>query len=257
MAAFKNQFSQQSPFDLPLRPEFFGWPSQIAIEAKAIISTSDIAWLTAVGNQLERVISKAVAAPSPTAIGRLMSMPYFAAMFDDAMTIGRSTFRDMYGDFNLLMEGHDAHDWDAELVKSTKTDRLLVFCLWKLVDAEAALGPLGGTGDMERGGAYTVEAMRALQSAQMILMQMNIATNRSNQSNAVKTKNAKKNRADALAMANSMYFQDIEDAADYVAARIPKSTNAKGMQSTYTAGYMVRILQQEGWQPWKSPDSRY
>ena len=178
MAAFKNQFSQQSPFDLPLRPEFFGWPSQIAIEAKAIISSNDVAWLTAVANQLERVIRKAVAAPNPMATERLKTMPYFAAMFRDAMNIGGSTFRDMYGDFNLLMEGHDAHDWDAELVKSTQPDRLLVFCLWKLVDADAALGQLGGTGDMERGGAYTVEAMRALQSAQMILMQMPTASSR-------------------------------------------------------------------------------
>jgi hypothetical protein len=256
MAAFKNQFSKQSPFDLPLRPEFFGWPSQIAIEATAIISSKDITWLTAVANQLERVIRKAAESPNPKATERLNTMPYFAAMFKQALNISPQDFRDMYGDFNLLMDGHDSHEWEAELVKSTESDRFSVFCLWKLVDAHTELGPLECPKDVERGGAYTIEAMSSLQTAQMILMQMRTATKRSKKSNEVKTLKAQRNKKAALEMANSMYFSDIDDAAHHVAGHFKKGIDADGRPTTYSEQYMKRILQSGKWIKWKSPDGK-
>ncbi len=249
MAAFTNQFSQQSPFDLPLRPEFFSWPSQIAAEATELVSCKDITWLSAVALQLESIVSKAAASPIPNVTEDLRNMKYFASLFRDIANIHPSVFRDMYGDFNLLMEGHDSHDWSAEAVKSSKADRFLVFCLWKLVDANTELHSFTFEGDMQKGGAYTIEAMRALQVAQSIKFEEQVISARNRENGVLANPNAEVNRLRALEMAEELPFRSMSKAAEHIADNLVKGTTKAGKETFYGTDWIKDWLRDAGWKP--------
>lgn len=263
MAAFTNQFSITDPLNLPVVPQFFGWPYQISREAADLLDGRSIGWAKSIASQLERVIATAANSSDLPLLGPKQSKAHITRTVLKLKNISREA----YGDVNIFAAYEIDHDWNSEAVHSERWERYAVLALWKIVDAYIALDdkpiPNGEfamaaqeIASWNAAGGHALEAMRALQTARTMLMEIAAASKRSKHSNSVKTDRAKKNKDAALTMANSMYFKDIEDAAEYVAARIVKSEDSKGYKSTYTEGYMVKILQAGGWRPWKSPDSR-
>ncbi|WP_342616593.1 hypothetical protein [Rhodoferax sp. GW822-FHT02A01] len=252
MAAFTDQFSRQSPFDLPLRSEFFSWPNQIAQEAIALVSSRDIEWLTNVGRQLERAISISTIVAVPKDSPDAGNKQFVASTFREKTNIPLSVFRDLYGDFNLLMQVHDLNDWDLSEVKSSKADRLLVFCLWKLVDASIIFqnrAPRNAASTLERGGAYTIEAMRALQAAQSILHEKRLVSDRNRKNGVRANPNAETNRLRALEMAEEFPFRSNTEAAEYIASNLVKEVNKAGKETFYSIDWIKDRLREAGWVP--------
>ena len=250
MTAFTNQFSQQSPFDLSIRYEFFGWPTQVANEAIALAPNKNLHWLTAIAIQLEKVIAEAAARPKPRTSGH---MQWLASLAREHTNVHITVYRDIVGDFNLLMEAHDTHPWHKESVQSTKVDRFIVFCLWKLVDANTEL--LNQEPDRDKlkatlkGGAYTMEAMRALQVAQSIKHEEQMLSTRNRENGILANPNAEVNRLKALKMAGDQPFRSMNKAAEYVADNLVKGVTKAGKETFYSIDWIKCWLREAGWTP--------
>lgn len=258
MAAFTTQFSDQDPFDLPIRTEFFGWPTQIASEAEKLISNRDLGRLSEIASQLDRVIAAVAELEN---IGMDGPMPRLATLFRDTIDLHPGVFREIYGDCNLLLAGHDDHDWQSEPTQSTRVERFAIFSLWKLIDAnlelhhrahpkgtdQAALTQIRNA--THKGGAFTIEAMRALQVAQSLQLEERLISERNRKNRKLSNPNAEANRMKAIEMAGDQPFRSMNKAAEHIANNLVKDIRADGKEAFYSIDWIKVWLREAGWKP--------
>ena len=256
MAEFRDQFKKCNPFAIPNRSEFYGWPSQIAREAQELLLGQSVDRLTAIAVQIEKLISRSTERAEFRKEGRRHEV---ATFFKEKMFNGNFP-RHLYGDLNLFSEAHDDHAWDMETIKSTKWERYTVFCLWKLVDEYLAITEkfdpvLGITWDVHEirtinsAGGCIIEATRALQVAQSILLEERLVSARNRDNGIMANPNAEANRLLALEMAEELPFRSMNKAAEHIALVLVKGTTKRGIDTYYTTEWIKGWLRDAGWTP--------
>ncbi len=229
MAAFKDQFKILDPFKIPRRPEFFGWIPQIGAEASRALRGRDVNWLTDVARSLDSFIEKQslradLGGGGPKQLQailarELMSSPYVT--------------RDWYGDVQLFTESESQHNWANDPVKTERWERYAVLSLWKVVDAYMALdGHLDAPPDLARSaleamrwnhaGGYAVEAMNALQIAQIELLEIRHRSKRGKHLSDKRHAPSRGWRDVALRLAEDRPFRSMPQAIEYIRLELTK-----------------------------------
>lgn len=231
MAAFTDQFKVCDPFNIDFRVELSSPSAEIGHEVIGMLSGRDIHWLESIAQQNEALIRGAWS--------------------------GEEYSRRSYGDVNLFRLAEPGHAWEVEAVKSERWERYAVLCLWKLADAQLWLERLPDHPDKppSRGllafrygpaGAYTIEAMRALQIAQSILAdQRQISIRNSKNATRGHAGTAPK-REVALLMAETKPFKSSQKAAEYVADNLLKHENP---DTFFSVDAIKRWLREADWKP--------
>jgi hypothetical protein len=261
MAAFTSQFERTNPFLRPNAFDYFGWLYQLWDEIAQLLKDVPVDRRITIAKQIEALLTKSVEQKQFSQSGGMQRVAQ-SEMYKDAPI---EDIRLMYGDFNLLKEVHDSHNWNVESTPSTKWERYAVFSLWKMCDAcweEASNQTETGFIEWpEEGGlpirmpnphvamAYYFEAMRAHQVAETTLLTDRLLSAR-NRDNTLKAQQlSETNRLKALAMAESKPFRSLEKAATYVAEHLVKGRASSGEGTTYSVDWIKQWLREDGWKP--------
>lgn len=261
MAAFTTQFERTNPFLRPSAFDYYGWLYQLWEETTQLLKDVTSDRRIAIANQIDALLTSCVKKRQFTKSGSMQRVAQ-SDLYKDAAP---EHIRDMYGDFNLLKEVHDSHNWDGEAVASTKWERFAVFSLWKLCDAfweKAIYQSETGLIDWPKDGklalhmpnanvmmAYCFEAMRAHQVAETTLLTEQLLSVRNRESTLKARRLSEENRRKALVMADSKPFRSLEKAATHVAEHLVKGKNSNGDGTTYSVDWIKHWLRDAGWKP--------
>jgi hypothetical protein len=257
MAAFTNQFTTFDPFNLPSRSDFFYWPEQIASEAGSLLAGRSRDWLNSIATQVEGVVRRF--AKSSVLPDRGPKQAH--ALFAQSVLRSGEVRRDSYGDVNIFLACHSLHDWKSESVLSESWERFAVLALWKVVDANAALDgllrdPSGEfmqrnkkVAQMNFAGGHAIEAMRALQTAQVSLSEATALADQNRRNGVRANPNSEANRLRALEMADELPFRSMNKAAEHIALCLVKNTTKRGIDTYYTTEWIKRWLREATWTP--------
>jgi len=260
VAAFTTQFERTNPFISPDPFRYLGWSYQLWEETNRLLSEVSIPRRIAIALQIETLLMNCVAQRKFTVSGAMQRV----AQGQIYAHCTPQQIRELYGDFNLLKEVHDTHDWDSESIQSAKWERFGVFSLWKLCDAgwenlhwqcETGLSQIPDEGMPIRMPnddlvvACYFEAMQALQVAQTILLTERLISERNRDSTIKAQIASEENRRKALLMADAQPFRSLEKAATYISEHLVKSVGPTGAGTTYSVDWVKRWLREAGWKP--------
>jgi hypothetical protein len=244
-----------SPHRFEPRPEFLGWVTQIASEITTALQGRDLAWLAAVGVEIE-------SAMRPTRFSA-QQLAAVSATPKVAPEIADRPFFDHYrlGEINAFASLEPAHCWDAE-EHIERWERYAVFALRQIRTAYAYLGDVDGAPDlvgeggklvdaMNSAAGYTIEAMRALQIAHSLQFEARVLSEQNRRVAVERHAKNRSKRAEAIERADQgkhdgSAFTTLEAAAEYISGRLVKKAET---QELYKYETVKKWLLASKWKP--------
>lgn len=262
MTDFKAQLPSDTPLETQQRFEFSGWHRLIAEEVAQLLRDKTSDWLCAVALQIDGLLSQ----PMRESLRRIVECSRSLTNSQGDTEIHPDEIPGQIHKFAAL-EPHSVWPQAGHPFASARWERYAVFALWKIHDATRHLPSPTPQGEapaellttlygVDVSASLTIEAMRALQIAQVLKYQAE-ELSRANRERA-----AKRHEPNRDARERALYyarlgknqstgepFKSRAAAAQAIAPLLIKLDGHSGTEGRYTDRVVERWLAEAGWTP--------